>query len=119
MAMWQCAQSPNPSLRESALFIFGIVPALFGDNLETYIAEIKLLLQTSLQDTTNFNVCISEPQPERCQLSQVQLAAAQALSSFVLVLERTQRGAFTELLPVVLDVSQTDFTILSNCWFRS
>ena len=63
MAMWQCAQSPNPSLRESALFIFGIVPALFGDNLETYIAEIKLLLQTSLQDTTNFNVCVSEPQP--------------------------------------------------------
>ena len=65
------------------------------------------MLQSSLHDTEHLNVCsihICDRLKAHSLLSQVQLAAARALSAFVLVLERTQRGAFTDLLPITLDV---------------
>jgi len=89
VTLWQCVQSPNVALKESALVIFSVVPALFGDQIERYLGEIRAMLSHSLHDTEHLNV---------------QLAAAKAFSSFVLVLERNQRGAFAEHLPTTLDI---------------
>jgi hypothetical protein len=49
--------SENAAQKESALYIFSVVPSLFGSELERYINEIKAMLTASLHDAAHRSVC--------------------------------------------------------------
>jgi hypothetical protein len=54
--LWQCVQDTDPLHKESALFIFSVVPSLFGSELANYVNEIRGMLLASLHDTAHLNV---------------------------------------------------------------
>jgi len=49
--MFQCCNSENPSLRESALDIFSNIPDIFGDSLPKYIGVLKEVFQKAIADS--------------------------------------------------------------------
>ena len=67
-----------------------VVPSVFGAQLDRYINEIAMVLNTNLQDAANIDV---------------QLAAARAFTTFIQSIQTAQRAAFTGLVPVVVQVS--------------
>lgn len=70
------------------------VPGIFGNQMSHYLMEIKQLLLTCLQDTAN---------------AEVQLAASRAFAAFTTqpTVDKSQRIAFQELIPVLLQVVAT------------
>eukprot|EP00054_Salpingoeca_dolichothecata_P030042 m.240375 g.240375 ORF g.240375 m.240375 type:complete len:910 (+) comp26585_c1_seq6:16-2745(+) len=85
-ALWQCAQSEHADFRLSALRIFSTMPQLFGDELDRYLEQIKLLLEHSFADDS----------------SDVRVVATKAFAAFMIVLEKPQHPPFFELLPTTL-----------------
>ncbi|XP_041352900.1 importin-5-like [Gigantopelta aegis] len=51
--MFECANSPDAGLRESALHIFSSVPGIFGNQQAHYLDVIKQMLGQCLQDRAN------------------------------------------------------------------
>ncbi len=54
--LWECVQNTDVAHKENALYIFSVVPSLFGSELNTYLNEIKAMLLGSLRDTAHVNV---------------------------------------------------------------
>lgn len=84
--LFQCANSPNAQLQESALRIFTAVPGVFGNQEEQYLALIKQMLQQSLEPTAT---------------KEVQFQAVRAVGAYILFNEKDANilKNFTDLLP--------------------
>ncbi|CAB3366645.1 Hypothetical predicted protein [Cloeon dipterum] len=54
--LFDCANSPMPALKESALRMFTLVPGVFGNQQANYLDLIKQMLHQSLLDTPNYSV---------------------------------------------------------------
>lgn len=90
--LFQCANSANPALQESALRIFAGVPGIFG-NLETqYMDLIKQMLQRSLEPTST---------------SEVQFQAVSAVGAFITrhAKDNNVLKHFSDLLPRVIFIT--------------
>ncbi|KAL3846795.1 hypothetical protein ACJMK2_017751 [Sinanodonta woodiana] len=87
--MFDCANSSDASLRESALHIIGVVPGIFGNQQAHYLEVIKQMLGQSLHDQANTNVWFE---------------AVRATSAFLTANEKEQAviHQFRDLLPGII-----------------
>uniref|UniRef100_A0A0K8TSJ3 Putative karyopherin importin beta 3 n=1 Tax=Tabanus bromius TaxID=304241 RepID=A0A0K8TSJ3_TABBR len=102
--LFQCSNSPNVQLQESALRIFASVPSAFGNQESQYLDLIKQMLQKSLQSTT----------------IDVRFQAVRAIGAFILL--HTDDNAvlrhFSDILPRMIMIvaesieAQDDQTLL-------
>ncbi|XP_074106518.1 karyopherin beta 3 [Cotesia typhae] len=90
--LFQCANSPVPALKESALRIFTSVPGVFGSQQSNYLNLIKQMLQQSVMDTANY---------------EVQYQAVRAIGAFIILHEKETsiQKQFAELLPALVQVT--------------
>ncbi|CAG5078833.1 Similar to Ipo5: Importin-5 (Mus musculus) [Cotesia congregata] len=90
--LFQCANSPMPALKESALRIFTSVPGVFGSQQTNYLTLIKQMLQQSVMDTANY---------------EVQYQAVRAIGAFIILhdKETSIQKQFAELLPALVQVT--------------
>lgn len=103
--LFQCANSQNNQLQESALRIFSAVPGAFGNQETQYLVLIKQMLQQSLQPT---------------QDGEVQIQAVRAIGAFVLLHDKDTSifKHFADLLPQMIVIiaksiqEQNDQTLL-------
>ncbi|XP_031831169.1 karyopherin beta 3 isoform X1 [Nomia melanderi] len=103
--LFQCANSPLPALKESALRMFTSVPGVFANQQANYLDLIKQMLQQSLMDSTNY---------------EVRFQAVRAIAAFIILhdTEDNIQKHFSELLPAVVQVTaesvekQTDDALL-------
>ncbi|XP_063224188.1 importin-5 [Bacillus rossius redtenbacheri] len=89
--IFQCANSPEARLKESALRMFGALPGMFGNQQAAYLDLIKQMLQQALLDTTSY---------------EVRFQAVKAVSAFVMLHEKETPilRHLSDLLPGVLQV---------------
>lgn len=89
--LFQCANAPNPILKEAALQIFTSTPGVFGNQQNNYLDLIKQMLQQSLSP--------SEPYEVRFQ-------AVRAIGAFILINDKETQilKHFSDLLPGMLNV---------------
>ncbi|XP_076645854.1 karyopherin beta 3 [Halictus rubicundus] len=103
--LFQCANSPLPALKESALRMFISVPGVFGNQQANYLDLIKQMLQQSIMDSTNY---------------EVRFQAVRAIGAFIILHDKEDniQKHFSELLPAVVQVTaqsvekQTDDALL-------
>ncbi|XP_055850061.1 importin-5 [Episyrphus balteatus] len=90
--LFQCANSPNAQLQESALRIFASVPAIFGNQETQYLDLIKQMLQKSLEPTAD---------PE------VRFQAVRAIGAFILHHDKDTAVLkhFNDLLPRMIMIT--------------
>ncbi|KAI4504097.1 hypothetical protein M0802_000568 [Mischocyttarus mexicanus] len=90
--LFQCANSPLPALKESALRMFTSVPGVFGNQQSNYLDLIKQMLQQSVTDSTNY---------------EVRFQAVRAIGAFITLHEKEDniQKHFSELLPGVVQVT--------------
>ncbi|XP_076164575.1 karyopherin beta 3 [Ptiloglossa arizonensis] len=90
--LFQCANSPLPALKESALRMFTSVPGVFGNQQANYLDLIKQMLQQSIMDSTNF---------------EVRFQAVRAIGAFIILHDKEEniQKHFSELLPAVIQVT--------------
>ncbi|XP_050394291.1 importin-5 [Patella vulgata] len=105
--MFECASSPEPGLRESALTIFSSVPTIFGNQQAHYLDVIKQMLLQCLQDRAHPMVCFM---------------AVKCLSAFVIANDKDQTilNHYKDLVPAMMDamvdsVSAQDDDDLLKC----
>lgn len=89
--LFQCANAPNPQLKEAALRIFTAVPGIFGNQQTNYLDLIKQMLQQSLHS----------------QNYEVRFQAVRAVGSFILLHEKETPilKHFSDLLPSMIQVT--------------
>ncbi|XP_017765333.1 PREDICTED: importin-5 isoform X3 [Eufriesea mexicana] len=89
--LFQCANSPVPSLKENALRMFTSVPRVFGNQQANYLHLIKQMLQQSVMDSTNY---------------EVRFQAVRAIGAFIILhdTEENIQKHFSELLPAIIQV---------------
>ncbi|KAK6633230.1 hypothetical protein RUM44_003831 [Polyplax serrata] len=89
--LFQCANSPSPSLKDSALRMFTSVPSIFGNQESNYLEVIKHMLEQSLLPTQTY---------------EVRFQAVRAVSAFVSFHEKETQifKYFAQLLPDMLKV---------------
>lgn len=89
--LFQCANAPNPVLKEAALQMFTSTPGVFGNQQNNYLDLIKQMLQRSLAPT--------EPYEVRFQ-------AVRAIGAFILNNDKETQilKHFSDLLPGMLAV---------------
>ncbi|BFZ56430.1 importin subunit beta-3 [Savitreella phatthalungensis] len=83
-ALFTCAQSAQPSYRESVFRVFGVAP----DMLEDAGADLNALFRTGLEDPAK----------------EVRLAAVQAFTMFLTGTDDARRNALAPLIPALLNV---------------
>lgn len=90
--MFQCVNSQNPQLQESALRIFASVPGIFGNQQDNYMDLIKQMLMKSM-----------DPSSE----SEVKIQAVRAIGAFILLHERqpSVHKHFADLLPNMIMIT--------------
>ncbi|XP_034952088.1 importin-5 [Chelonus insularis] len=90
--LFQCANSPVPALKESALRIFTSVPGVFGNQQSNYLDLIKQMLQQSIMDTTNY---------------EVRFQAVRAIGAFIILHDKESniQKQFSDLLPALIQVT--------------
>lgn len=90
--MFQCANAPNPQLKESALRIFAAVPGVFGNQQTNYLDLIKQMLQQSLIAQDCYDV---------------RFQAVRAVGSFILLHDKEMPilKHFADLLPAMIQVT--------------
>ncbi|XP_055921523.1 importin-5 [Eupeodes corollae] len=90
--LFQCANSPNAQLQESALRIFASVPAIFGNQETQYLDLIKQMLQKSLEPTAD---------------TEVRFQAVRAIGAFILHHDKdtTVLKHFNDLLPRMIMIT--------------
>ncbi|XP_071084426.1 importin-5-like [Haliotis cracherodii] len=105
--LFECANSQDPGLRESALHIFTVVPGVFGNQQAHYIEVIKQMLGQSLLDREH---------------AQVRFEAVKATTAFLNANDKEQGllNHFRDLLPgvvqgVVESVNQQEDDALLKC----
>ncbi|KAL0479253.1 importin-beta [Acrasis kona] len=87
--MFKWAASPDASIRESALAVFNqLATYLLNKGIAPYLTNIREML----------TFCLSDNQNEK-----VRLAALEASSSVILILEKNQFAAFQDLIPLMLN----------------
>jgi len=87
--MFQWASNPDPMIRESALAVFNqLATYLLNKGIAPYLPNIREMLTFCLGDKDN---------------EKVRLAALEAASSVILVLEKPQFAAFQDLIPLMLN----------------
>jgi len=85
-----CKPETPPALRESALGVFTqLATFLLEKGLEPYLRDLKNVFSASLKDSN----------------SKIRLAALEATSSVILVINKKQRQGFVDLIPLMLQVS--------------
>ncbi|XP_015439811.1 PREDICTED: importin-5 [Dufourea novaeangliae] len=91
--LFQCANSPVSSLKESALRMFTSVPGVFGNQQANYLDLIKQMLQQSVMDSTNY---------------EVRFQAVRAIGAFIILHDKEDniQKHFSELLPAVIKVTE-------------
>ncbi|CAL7948610.1 unnamed protein product [Xylocopa violacea] len=89
--LFQCANSPVPALKESALQMFTSVPGVFGNQQANYLDLIKQMLQQSVMDSTNY---------------EVRFQAVRAIGAFIILHDKEEniQKHFSELLPAIVQV---------------
>ncbi|EEB10904.1 Importin beta-3, putative [Pediculus humanus corporis] len=89
--LFQCANSPSASLKDSALRMFASVPSVFGNQESNYLDVIRQMLEQSLLPTQPY---------------EVRFQAVRAVSAFVSYHEKEMQilKHFTQLLPAMLKV---------------
>lgn len=89
--LFQCANSQNFELQESALRIFAAVPGVFGNQENQYLAMIKQMLHQSIQPNVNL---------------EVRIQAVRAIGAFILAHEKDSSVLknFTDILPQIIEV---------------
>lgn len=93
--LFQCANSQNAQLQESALRIFAAVPGVFGNQENQYLALIKQMLQQSLEPTAT---------------KEIQFQAVRAVGAYILFHEKDTNVIkhFADLLPrLVLIIAES------------
>ncbi|XP_076289616.1 karyopherin beta 3 [Lasioglossum baleicum] len=90
--LFQCANSPSPALKESALRMFISVPGVFGNQQANYLDLIKQMLQQSVMDSANY---------------EVRFQAVRAIGAFIILHDKEDniQKHFSELLPAVVQVT--------------
>lgn len=90
--MFQCANSPNEQLQESALRIFTSVPGIFGNQQTQYLDLIKQMLTKSMDPTSNV---------------EVRQQAVRAVGAFILHHEKESNihKHFGDLLPLMIKIT--------------
>ncbi|XP_053986559.1 importin-5 [Hylaeus anthracinus] len=90
--LFQCANSPLPTLKESALRMFTSVPGVFGNQQANYLDLIKQMLQQSIMDSENY---------------EVRFQAVRAIGAFIILHDKEEniQKHFSELLPAVIQVT--------------
>ncbi|XP_076750362.1 karyopherin beta 3 isoform X1 [Xylocopa sonorina] len=89
--LFQCANSPVPALKESALQMFTSVPGVFGNQQANYLDLIKQMLQQSVMDSANY---------------EVRFQAVRAIGAFIILHDKEEniQKHFSELLPAIVQV---------------
>nr|XP_012150540.1 PREDICTED: importin-5 isoform X2 [Megachile rotundata] len=89
--LFQCANSPLPALKESALRMFTSVPGVFGNQQANYLDLIKQMLQQSVMDSSNY---------------EVRFQAVRAIGAFIILHDKEEniQKHFSELLPAIVQV---------------
>ncbi|XP_029055806.1 karyopherin beta 3 [Osmia lignaria lignaria] len=89
--LFQCANSPSPALKESALRMFTSVPGIFGNQQANYLDLIKQMLQQSVMDSANY---------------EVRFQAVRAIGAFITLHDKEEniQKHFSELLPAIVQV---------------
>ncbi|KAL1491195.1 hypothetical protein ABEB36_011831 [Hypothenemus hampei] len=89
--LFQCANDPNPVLREAALTMFTSVPTVFGNQQNNYLDLIKQMLMQSLQPTQTY---------------EVRFQAVRAIGAFILINDKETQilKHFTDILGSMLSV---------------
>lgn len=103
--LFQCANSQNAALQESALRIFAAVPGIFGSQESQYLALIKQMLAQSLEPTAT---------------KEIQFQAVRAVGAYILLHNKDANiyKNFADLLPRVIIITaesieaQDDQTLL-------
>lgn len=90
--LFQCANSPNAQLQESALRIFASVPAIFGNQETQYLDLIKQMLQKSLEPSAD---------------AEVRFQAVRAIGAFILHHDKDTAVLkhFNDLLPRMIMIT--------------
>jgi hypothetical protein len=87
--LYDCCQSPEPHLKSVALHIINAFPGIFGTQQETYMAVIKEMLFSCIQNTN----------PEK-----VRLLSARATCTFITeCVDESQYNLFADIYPGVLE----------------
>ncbi|XP_026686973.1 importin-5-like, partial [Diaphorina citri] len=102
--LFQCANSDNTTLKESALRLFTSVPEIFGNQESTYLVVIKQMLQQ----------CLLPPNPYS-----VQAQAVKSIFAFLPDRETSIQKQLSDLLPsifqvIVASVEQEDESLLKS-----
>ena len=105
--LFDCASSDDPTLKESALQIFGIVPGIFGGQQNQYIDVIKQMLKGCVLDQNH---------------PQVQVSAAKATMAFIVANEKETaiHNHYRDLVQPILQIiaasieSQEDDILLKS-----
>ncbi|KAK7864488.1 hypothetical protein R5R35_003107 [Gryllus longicercus] len=89
--LFECANSPLPVLKESALRMFASVPGVFGNQQSQYLELIKQMLQQSLLENVGY---------------EVRFQAVRAVCAFVMLHEKETpiQKHFIDLLPAMVRV---------------
>ncbi|GFG38740.1 hypothetical protein Cfor_07043, partial [Coptotermes formosanus] len=89
--LFQCANAPNPVLKESALRMFTSVPGVFGNQQSHYLDLIKQMMQQSLMEAAGY---------------EVRFQAVRAVTAFILLHEKEApiQKHFSDLLPSMVQV---------------
>ncbi|XP_070496261.1 importin-5 [Chironomus tepperi] len=90
--LFQCANSPNVLLQESALRIFASVPGIFGNQQNHFLQIIKEMLMKYLDPSSN---------------AEVRFQAVRAVVAFILLNDKEVeiQKSFTDLLPHVIMIT--------------
>ncbi|XP_011878216.1 PREDICTED: importin-5 [Vollenhovia emeryi] len=90
--LFQCANSPLPSLKESALRMFTSVPGVFGNQQANHLDLIKQMLQQSVLDMANY---------------EVRFQAVRAIGAFITLHDKEENihKHFSELVPALVQVT--------------
>ncbi|EFN77942.1 Importin-5 [Harpegnathos saltator] len=90
--LFQCANSPSPELKESALRMFTSVPGVFGNQQTNYLDLIKQMLQQAVVDITNY---------------EVRFQAVRAIGAFIILHDKEDNihKHFSELVPALVQVT--------------
>ncbi|KAL1450070.1 hypothetical protein WDU94_002525 [Cyamophila willieti] len=102
--LFQCANSENTTLKESALRLFTSVPEIFGNQETQYLNVIKSMLQQ----------CLLPPNPYN-----VQAQAVKSIFAFLPERETSIQKQLSDLLPaifqvIVVSVEQEDESLLKS-----
>uniref|UniRef100_A0A6M2DRC2 Putative karyopherin importin beta 3 n=1 Tax=Xenopsylla cheopis TaxID=163159 RepID=A0A6M2DRC2_XENCH len=89
--LFQCANAPNPHMKEAALRMFTSVPGVFGNEQSRYLDLIKQMLQQSLMPESGYDV---------------RFQAVRAVGAFIILHDKDSviHKHFADLLPGCLMV---------------